>query len=112
LKRQLIARSTSDLNAHNGGTTMNDRTSKDDSTLLDRRDFVALSVMLSAAALLPRSARAGEPAPLPQDAPRRLGSLEVSPIGLGCMSMVAAPTTLRRIRGRWSRSSARPSTVA
>jgi hypothetical protein len=46
-------------------------------------------MMLSAAALLPRSARAGEPAPLPQAGHRRLGSLEALPIGLDCMSMVA-----------------------
>jgi hypothetical protein len=45
LKRGLITRSTSDLNAHKGGTTMNDRTSKDDSTLLDRSDFVALRMI-------------------------------------------------------------------
>jgi aryl-alcohol dehydrogenase-like predicted oxidoreductase len=68
---------------------MTERTSKDHSTILDRRDFVALSLMLSAAALLPGSARAGTPSPFTQRTRRRLGPLEVSPIGLGCMSMVA-----------------------
>ena len=62
-----------------------------DPNAVGRRDFLALGLSLAAAALLPRGlAAAATPtaAPLPR---RRLGALEVSALGLGCMSM--APGT-------------------
>ena len=68
---------------------MDDRDRRDGGGAMDRRDFIALSLALSAASLLPRVALGGTPVqttPLPR---RRLGSLDVSALGLGCMSMVA-----------------------
>ena len=53
---------------------------------LDRRDFIAAGLALAAGAVLPRLAAAA-PRTQPQESPRRrLGSLEVSPVGLGCMT--------------------------
>ena len=61
---------------------------------MDRRDFLALGLALTAAALpaASRAAQAGgraRPAPArrPSLGRRKLGSLEVSALGLGCMSM-------------------------
>ena len=54
---------------------------------LDRRTFVIGSLALAASAMLPRSAASfprRQPTPLGR---RRLGALEVSSLGLGCMSM-------------------------
>jgi aryl-alcohol dehydrogenase-like predicted oxidoreductase len=68
---------------------MKDRLPHDDGASMHRRDFLALGLGLTAAALLPSVAAGGAPtatAPLPS---RRLGALEVSALGLGCMSMVA-----------------------
>jgi aryl-alcohol dehydrogenase-like predicted oxidoreductase len=68
---------------------MDDRDPRDGRAPMDRRDFIALSLALSASSLLPRVALGATPnqtAPLPR---RRLGSLDVSAVGLGCMSMVA-----------------------
>ena len=66
-----------------------DRTGRDRSTAMDRRDFLALGLGLAAAALLPSVAHGGGPSPVGAPLPRRrLGSLEVSALGLGCMSMV------------------------
>ncbi len=56
--------------------------------MMHRRDFVAAGLGLAAAAILPGGARAGVPASAPLGR-RRIGSLEVSSLGLGCMSMVA-----------------------
>ena len=57
---------------------------------ISRRDFVALSLAMSAAAMLPRPLRGSEPPPVaPPTDRRRLGSPEGSSLGLGCMSMVA-----------------------
>ncbi len=59
---------------------------------LGRREFLATGAVLSAAAMLPRAAfSANEPAPTtkPSTLPsRKLGGLQVSAIGLGCMSMI------------------------
>ncbi|MDX1674417.1 MAG: aldo/keto reductase [Longimicrobiales bacterium] len=67
---------------------------------IQRRDFLALGAGLTAAAMLPGSevdAQAGSrPAARPASLPgrRRLGSLEVSSIGLGVQNMTRAYTTL------------------
>jgi aryl-alcohol dehydrogenase-like predicted oxidoreductase len=72
---------------------MSDRTGTERTHPMGRRDFVALGLGLTAAALLPRAVGATTgatvttaAAPMPH---RRLGTLEVSALGLGCMSMVA-----------------------
>jgi len=55
---------------------------------LDRREFLLGSLVLAAVAMLPRVAAASAPARLPDaSARRRIGPLEVSAVGLGCMSM-------------------------
>ncbi|ABQ28512.1 aldo/keto reductase [Geotalea uraniireducens Rf4] len=55
--------------------------------MLDRRDFLVGSLVLAATAMLPRVGFSA-PAPRPMvTARRKLGPLEVSAIGLGCMSM-------------------------
>jgi aryl-alcohol dehydrogenase-like predicted oxidoreductase len=54
---------------------------------LDRREFLMFGAALAATAMLPRIAF-GAPKKQPQEIPRRkLGSLEVSAIGLGCMNV-------------------------
>jgi aryl-alcohol dehydrogenase-like predicted oxidoreductase len=56
--------------------------------VLDRREFLLAGLALAASAMLPHLAFAAPPqkniSPLPR---RKLGSLEVSALGLGCMSM-------------------------
>jgi aryl-alcohol dehydrogenase-like predicted oxidoreductase len=63
---------------------------------IDRRDFVATALAFGAAALLPTSlvsAQTAQPAPsggglaAPQTDRRRLGGLEVSALGFGCMGL-------------------------
>jgi aryl-alcohol dehydrogenase-like predicted oxidoreductase len=65
-------------------------------TGMDRRDFVATAFGLGAAALLPTacggaqavpSARSGGGVAAPQPGRRRLGGLEVSALGFGCMGL-------------------------
>jgi aryl-alcohol dehydrogenase-like predicted oxidoreductase len=54
---------------------------------LDRREFIAAGVSLALATMVPRGAFAApirKPVAMPR---RKLGALEVSAIGLGCMSM-------------------------
>src|SRR5687767_6972825 len=68
---------------------MDDQNRTDRRGAMDRRDFIALGIALGASALLPRVGVASAPiqaAALPR---RKLGSLDVSAVGLGCMSMVA-----------------------
>jgi len=76
---------------------MNESHRKDRSAAVDRRTFVALGFGSTAAALTPSAAGAGpvrgasaagsaQPARLGR---RKLGSLEVSALGLGCMSMTS-----------------------
>jgi aryl-alcohol dehydrogenase-like predicted oxidoreductase len=53
----------------------------------DRRDFLTTGMVLALATMIPHgaiAAPAGRPAAMPR---RKLGALEVSAIGLGCMSM-------------------------
>jgi aryl-alcohol dehydrogenase-like predicted oxidoreductase len=75
---------------------MEDRNRKE----MDRRDFLSLGLVVAAGALVPRQTAEAQVArpeqvgrvSLSQVAPigrRTLGSLEVSSLGLGCMSMVA-----------------------
>jgi len=54
---------------------------------LNRREFIMTGVGLSAALLLPGIAAGATPLQPTLSAKRKLGSLEVSAIGLGCMSM-------------------------
>jgi hypothetical protein len=55
--------------------------------IIDRREFITAGLVLAAAAAFPRIASSA-PAPRPLvTARRKLGVLEVSAIGLGCMSM-------------------------
>lgn len=54
--------------------------------ILDRREFIMGGLVLAATAMLPRIAFSA-PARHKEIARRKLGSLEVSAIGLGCMSM-------------------------
>lgn len=71
-----------------------------------RRDFLTLGAGLTAGALLPASPADAQAAPRPParvDSPpgrRRLGSLEVSSIGLGVQNMTRAYTTLVPSRPR------------
>jgi aryl-alcohol dehydrogenase-like predicted oxidoreductase len=68
---------------------MNDAIKETNKHAMHRRDFVALGLALSAASLLPRTVLGGIPAhAVPVLSRRRLGSLEVSSLGLGCMSMI------------------------
>jgi aryl-alcohol dehydrogenase-like predicted oxidoreductase len=54
---------------------------------IDRREFITAGLALAAVSMLPRKA-VGAPAKQPMvSARRKLGALEVSAIGLGCMSM-------------------------
>lgn len=58
-----------------------------DNYRLDRREFIAAGVSLALATMVPRGAFAApirKPVAMPR---RKLGALEVSAIGLGCMSM-------------------------
>jgi aryl-alcohol dehydrogenase-like predicted oxidoreductase len=58
-----------------------------DETPLDRREFIVASLALAAASAMPGLAAAA-PRKQPQELPRRrLGPLEVSALGLGCMTM-------------------------
>jgi aryl-alcohol dehydrogenase-like predicted oxidoreductase len=73
---------------------------------LQRRDFLALGAGLTTAALLPGARVAGEAVPpaasgvAVQPGRRRLGSLEVSSIGLGVQNMTRTYTTLIPSRPR------------
>jgi aryl-alcohol dehydrogenase-like predicted oxidoreductase len=62
---------------------MNDH-SREDSAIFDRRSLFALGVGSVAAAVMQTAAAGAAPAALGR---RRLGALEVSSIGLGCMNM-------------------------
>src|SRR5687768_9606471 len=93
-----------------GETGMDDRDWRDGRVAMDRRDFIALSLALSAASMLPRVALGDTPtrtAPLPR---RKLGTLEVSALGVGCMKFYWAygPATtkeqaIRVIRAAYDR---------
>lgn len=52
-----------------------------------RRDFLTTSLMLAAAAMLPGTAMANSPTSVNSMPRRKLGGLEVSSIGLGCMNL-------------------------
>jgi len=54
---------------------------------LDRRDFMAAGLALAATFTAPSAAGAQTPQPRANLRHRRLGSLEVSAVGLGCMNM-------------------------
>ena len=86
----------------NNNNTRNDLVPEDGPTSISRRQVIGAGVTLAAASLLPRvSARAqGQNAPntnrTPQHAPlgrRRLGTLEVSAIGMGVQNMHRKYTT-------------------
>jgi aryl-alcohol dehydrogenase-like predicted oxidoreductase len=93
-----------------GETGMEDRDWRDGRVAMDRRDFIALSLALSAASMLPRVVLGDTPtrtAPLPR---RKLGTLEVSALGVGCMNFYWAygPATtkeqaIRVIRAAYDR---------
>ena len=55
--------------------------------ILDRREFMVGSLVLAATAMLPRFAFSAPTKQLRTIPSRKLGALEVSAIGLGCMSM-------------------------
>jgi aryl-alcohol dehydrogenase-like predicted oxidoreductase len=70
---------------------MDDRTCSAGPAAVGRRGFLASGLGLAAAAVLPGAAHGSERLAIAPPGRRRLGALEVSSLGLGCMSM--APGT-------------------
>jgi hypothetical protein len=87
--------------------------------LTSRRNMLIGAAAMAAAPLItsgsaPAQPTAGtaRPSPANRRDRRRLGGLEVSAIGLGCMSMAPGFYNPAPIRARWSPSSAPPSIAA